>query len=61
MSPSTLIFLLIALVLVVWWVARLVATIRRDGYGTRRPPASHRDWTDELPWTGTSGAHGPWS
>ncbi len=50
-----LFLLLIAAVLVAWWVVRLVVTIRHDGYGTRPPPASHRDWTDDLPASGTRG------
>ncbi|HEY0216390.1 MAG TPA: hypothetical protein VGC57_08365 [Cellulomonas sp.] len=35
--------LLAALVVVV------VRTIRLDGYGSRRPPASHPDWWDPPP------------
>ncbi len=27
-------------------VAAVVRTIRLDGYGSRRPPASHPDWWD---------------
>ncbi len=55
MNPSTLLLLLIALILVAWWAVRLAVTVRRDGYGTRRPPASRHDWTEGLPWPGPGG------
>jgi hypothetical protein len=38
--------LLILIALIAWWAVRLVLTVRRDGLGTRRPPASHHDWTE---------------
>jgi hypothetical protein len=38
--------LLILIALTAWWAVRLVLAVRRDGLGTRRPPASHHDWTE---------------
>ena len=32
----------------VWLVARLVVTLRHDGLGSARPPASHADWSDAV-------------
>jgi hypothetical protein len=37
----SLFLIVLALVLLVWWVARLVAAVRGDGYGLRPPPPSH--------------------
>lgn len=37
----SLLLIALAAVLLVWWVARLVAVVRGDGYGLRPPPASH--------------------
>lgn len=42
----TTFWILVALAVLAWWVARLVATVRRDGLGTTPPPASHADWAD---------------
>jgi hypothetical protein len=44
-AMTTSLVLLALLALTVWWAVRLVLTVRRDGLGTRRPPASHHDWT----------------
>ncbi len=40
---TTILALLALLALTLWWAARLVGTVRGDGYGARRPPASHHD------------------
>lgn len=45
MTP--VIALLALLALLGWTLARLAVTIRRDGLGERRPPASHHDWTEQ--------------
>ncbi|MGW6131470.1 hypothetical protein ACWFNE_15730 [Cellulomonas sp. NPDC055163] len=37
----SLFLIVLAAVLLLWWVARLVATLRGDGYGLRPPPRSH--------------------
>jgi hypothetical protein len=42
----TTVWIVLALALTAWLVVRLVVTVRRDGLGTHRPPASHADWSD---------------
>ncbi|MBB2922954.1 hypothetical protein [Cellulomonas cellasea] len=37
----SLFLIVLAAALLVWWVARLVAVVREDGYGLRPPPPSH--------------------
>jgi hypothetical protein len=37
----SLFLIVLAAALLLWWVARLVATVRSDGYGLRPPPPSH--------------------
>ena len=38
--------LILLAVLIIWTLIRLALTVRRDGLGERRPPASHHDWTE---------------
>ncbi|MFE6971807.1 hypothetical protein [Isoptericola sp. NPDC057653] len=45
----TTILLILALLLVATYGARLVRTVRRDGLGSRRPPRSHHDWWEGAP------------
>ncbi|MFC7879198.1 hypothetical protein [Isoptericola sp. NPDC057391] len=45
----TALILVLALLLVAAYAARLVRTVRRDGLGTRRPPRSHPDWWEGAP------------
>ncbi|MEU2202678.1 hypothetical protein [Isoptericola sp. NPDC019482] len=45
----TALILVLAVLLVAAYAARLVRTVRRDGLGTRRPPRSHPDWWDGAP------------
>jgi hypothetical protein len=42
----TTFWIVLGLVLAAWWVARLVAAVRRDGLGQRSAPRSHDDWSD---------------
>lgn len=42
----TTVWIVLALASAAWLVARLVVTVRRDGLGSARPPASHADWSD---------------
>ncbi|MBO3084789.1 hypothetical protein [Cellulomonas fengjieae] len=44
----TTFWIVLALATAAWLVARLVVTVRRDGLGTARPPASHLDWSDSV-------------
>lgn len=37
----SLFLIVLAAFLLLWWVARLVITLRNDGYGLRPPPPSH--------------------
>lgn len=37
----SLFLVVLASALLLWWVARLVVTVRGDGYGLRPPPPSH--------------------
>jgi hypothetical protein len=48
-SAMTTIWIVLALVAAAWLVARLVATLRHDGLGSTPPPASHADWSSDLP------------
>ncbi|MBT0995435.1 hypothetical protein KIN34_14195 [Cellulomonas sp. DKR-3] len=41
-------FLLLVALVVLTAMLRLVATVRRDGLGTRTPPASRAAWTDDV-------------
>lgn len=43
---NTWLLVLALALLVAWWAVRLVLAVHRDGLGTRRPPASHHDWTE---------------
>jgi len=45
----TALILVLAVLLLAAYAARLVRTVRRDGLGTRRPPRSHPDWWDGAP------------
>ena len=42
----TTFWIVLALAVAAWLVARLVVTLRRDGLGSATPPASHSDWSD---------------
>jgi len=42
----TTFWIVLTLAVAAWLVARLVVTLRRDGLGSSRPPASHADWSD---------------
>ncbi|WP_198303510.1 hypothetical protein [Cellulomonas sp. PSBB021] len=39
-------FLLLLVALAVWTAFRLAFLLRRDGLGSRRPPASRTSWSD---------------
>ncbi len=43
-SPNAPLLLLVALA--VWTALRLAFLLRRDGLGSRRPPASRTSWSD---------------
>jgi hypothetical protein len=45
----TTIWIVLALVAAAWLIARLVVTLRQDGRGSAQPPASHADWSSDLP------------
>lgn len=45
---STWIWLLIAVGVLAGIVVALVRAVRADGLGHRPPPASHRDWFEQL-------------
>lgn len=45
----TILALVLAVLLLAAYAARLVRTVRRDGLGTRRPPRSHPDWWEGAP------------
>ena len=45
----TTFWIVLALVATAWLVARLVVTLRHDGLGSVQPPASHADWSSDLP------------
>ncbi|WP_456846244.1 hypothetical protein [Cellulomonas sp. P5_C6] len=45
---STWIWLLIAIAVLAGIVVALVRAVRADGLGHRPPPASHRDWFEQL-------------
>lgn len=45
----TTLALVLAVLLLAAYAARLVRTVRRDGLGTRRPPRSHPDWWEGAP------------
>lgn len=44
----TTLWIVLALAAAAWLVARLVVTLRTDGLGSTRPPASHADWSDST-------------
>ncbi|MDQ0375802.1 hypothetical protein [Cellulomonas humilata] len=44
----TTFWIVLALVVAAWLVARLVVALRADGLGSVRPPASHADWSDAV-------------
>jgi len=48
-SAMTTIWIVLALVAAAWLIARLVVTLRQDGRGSAQPPASHADWSSDLP------------
>ncbi|UJP41426.1 hypothetical protein [Cellulomonas palmilytica] len=39
-------FLVLLVALAVWTAIRLAFLLRRDGLGSRRPPASRASWSD---------------
>ncbi|MGY4645677.1 hypothetical protein [Cellulomonas sp. URHB0016] len=42
----TTIWIVLGLLVVAWWLARLLSTVRHDGLGHRSGPRSHHDWSD---------------
>jgi hypothetical protein len=44
----TTIWIVLAVAAAAWLAARLVVTLRRDGLGSRTPPASHASWSDST-------------
>jgi hypothetical protein len=45
----TIFWILLGAAALVWLAVAVVGTVRRDGYGSRRPPLSHEPW--DLPGT----------
>ena len=45
----TTFWIVLALVAAAWLLARLVVALRHDGLGSTQPPASHTDWSSDLP------------
>lgn len=40
----TILWIILAGAALVWLAAAVVGAVRRDGYGTSRPPLSHEPW-----------------